>query len=109
MFENHVSCTAFVKQEQNKKIVDLKNKLEEQSNKLEEQTNKITNQDKTIEELQNQVLVYSDKAESCKEIKEFIPSSVSGIYVLEIDGEKLKVRCEMNSASGGWTIQALKR
>jgi len=44
------------------------------------------------------------KGKSCKDIKDSDPSSVSGIYQIEVDGEKLEVRCEMNSASGGWTI-----
>merc|ERR1719427_433877 len=44
------------------------------------------------------------KGKSCKDIKNSDPSSVSGIYEIEVDGEKLEVRCEMNSASGGWTI-----
>jgi len=44
------------------------------------------------------------KPKSCKNIKDYIPNSVSGIYEIEVDGEKLEVRCEMNSASGGWTV-----
>merc|ERR1719427_1947696 len=88
----------------NDKLEEQNNKLEEQNNKLEEQSNKISNQGKRIEELQKKVLVYSGKGKSCKDIKDVIPSSVSGIYKLEIDGEKLEVRCEMNIASGGWTV-----
>merc|ERR1719427_267210 len=88
----------------NDKLEEQNNKLEEQNNKLEEQNNKISNQDKTIEELQKKVLVYSGKGKSCKDIKDVIPSSVSGIYEIEVDGEKLEVRCEMNIASGGWTV-----
>ena len=49
-------------------------------------------------------LVYSGKAKSCKKIKDLVPSLVSDIYKIEVDGEKLKVRCEMSRASGGWTV-----
>jgi len=83
------------------KLSVMSNKLEDQANKLEEQSNKIKNQGKTIEELQKILL---GKAKSCKNIKDLVPSSVSGIYWIEVDGEKLEVRCEMNSASGGWTV-----
>ena len=34
-------------------------------------------------------------------IKYFFPSSVSGIYEIEVDGEKIPVRCEMNGNSSG--------
>jgi len=71
-------------------FLELNNKLVEQSNK--------------IEELQKKVLAYSGNATSCKDIKDLVPNSVSGIYRIEVDGEKLEVRCEMNSASGGWTV-----
>ena len=40
----------------------------------------------------------------CKEIKDLVPSLPTGTYKIEIDGEIIKVRCEMNSASGGWTV-----
>ena len=52
----------------------------------------------------NVFLTYSGKAKNCKDVKDSDPSSVSGIYWIEVDGEKLKVRCEMNSTSGGWTV-----
>jgi len=98
-------------EEQNNKLEEQANKVEEQSNmlegqnnKLEEQSKKLEEQNKTIEELQKKVLVYSGMAKSCKEIKALVPSSASGIYEIEVDGEKLVVRCEMNSASGGWTV-----
>ena len=44
------------------------------------------------------------KPKNCKDIKDFVPSLASGVYEIEVDGEKLEVRCEMNSASGGWTV-----
>ena len=50
---------------------------------------------------------YSGKAKSCKDIKGLVPSAVSGIYWIEVDGKKLEVRCEMNIASGGWTVSLL--
>ena len=49
-------------------------------------------------------LTFSGRAKSCKEIKYVVPSSVSGIYKIEVDGEKFVVRCEMNSTSGGWIV-----
>ena len=44
-------------------------------------------------------------AKTCKDINDLVPSSASGIYWFEVDGEKLDVRCEMNQVIdfGGWT------
>ena len=44
------------------------------------------------------------KIKNCKEIKDFDPSLPTGAYKIKIDGEIVKVRCEMKSASGGWTV-----
>ena len=44
------------------------------------------------------------KIKNCKEIKDFDPSLPTGTYKIQIDGKFLEVRCEMNSASGGWTV-----
>ena len=44
------------------------------------------------------------KLKSCKDIKDAYPSLTTGTYKIEIDGEILEVRCEMKSASGGWTV-----
>merc|ERR1712183_355865 len=85
------------------KLEDQNNELEDQSNKLEAQNNKISIQGNTFEELQNKVLLWM-MPKSCKEIKDSDPSATNGIYEIKVDGEKLEVRCEMNSASGGWTV-----
>jgi len=90
-------------EEQNNKLEEQNNRLEEQKNKLEEQIIEIANQSKKIDEFQNKLL-FRTLPKSCKDIKDSHPSSVSGIYEIEIDGEKLEVRCEMNSAAGGWTV-----
>jgi len=87
--------------QQNESLVNKNEELTELNNKLGENGIKETNQNKKIEELQNTLL---GRAKSCKEIKELFPNSVSGIYDIEVCGEKLEVRCEMNIASGGWTV-----
>ena len=46
----------------------------------------------------------SGKGKSCKAIKDFDPSSVSGVYEIENEGGNIHVRCEMNTASGGWAV-----
>jgi len=132
LFEKHLWCTSIVKQDLNKNIheqnetivklngtiVNLNGAMLKQNEailklnvavarlnvKIVEQISKITTQSKKIDKLENKVLVYSGKAKSCKHIKELVPSSVNGVYEIEVDGEKLEVRCEMNSASGGWTV-----
>ena len=40
---------------------------------------------------------------SCKDIKDSDPSSVSGIYKIEIEGEKIEVRCEI-VGDQAWTV-----
>ena len=40
-------------------------------------------------------VIDSGKAKSCKDIKDSNPSSVSGINEIEVDGEKLEIRCEI--------------
>jgi len=91
---------------QNMKI-DNKNKLiVEQERKLMEQGIEIKNQNKNIDELQKKVLSLM-KPNSCKHIKEVIPNSVSGIYTINVglyNKQPLEVRCEMDIASGGWTV-----
>ena len=51
--------------------------------------------------------LFSGKSRNCKEIKDFDQSLPTGTYKIEIDGEILNVRCEMNSASGVWTVSFL--
>ena len=55
----------------------------------------------------NKFMIFNFQAlspKSCNHIKCSEPSAVSGIYEIEVDGEKLEVRCQMNIASGGWTV-----
>ena len=49
-------------------------------------------------------ILFSGKSRSCKDIKNFDQSLPTGTYKIEIDGEMVDVWCEMNSASGGWTV-----
>jgi len=102
----------------NEELMEHKKKLVEQGIELTDQTKKIGSQNKliveqgieiknqtnTIDELQNKVASFSCKPKSCKDIKDSNPCAVSGIYEIEVDGEKLEVRCEMNSASDVWTV-----
>ena len=46
-------------------------------------------------------VLLSGKPRNCNEVKDLDPSLPSGIYKIEVDGEVVGVRCEMNSASGG--------
>ena len=41
---------------------------------------------------------------SCKEIKNSYWSAVSGIYEVEIEGEKVELYCDMDTSLGGWTV-----
>jgi len=83
---------------------DLNKKIHEQNATILKQGIKVADQSKQIEELRNKPIIYSCKPKSCKDIKDLKPNSANGIYEIEVDGEKLEVRCEMNSASGGWTV-----
>ena len=46
----------------------------------------------------------SDKVGSCQEIEYYIPSAGTGFYEIEIEGKKIKVRCEMTGKTTGWTV-----
>ena len=91
---------------------------------ISQQKNKLTKQSKKINGLRNITtgkfngfylkvgfleFLFSGKSRNCKEIKDFDQSLPTGTYKIEIDGEILNVRCEMNSASGVWTVSFLEK
>jgi len=78
------------------------NKVIRELNKtISGQKDKLIEQSKKLDGLENILL---DKSRSCKYIKDFHPNPPTGTYKIEIDGKILEVWCEMNSASGGWTV-----
>ena len=42
------------------------------------------------------------RGKSCKEIKDSDPSAVTGIYEVDVRGEKIQLVCDMDISGGGW-------
>merc|ERR1712183_1102693 len=120
--KNVLSQTGSIKQELNKKIDEQNERIVNQNKTIVAQTNEmknqkhkidtqkkliadldteIKNQKKKNEDLRNKIL---GRPKSCKDITYFNPNSASGIYEIEVDGEKLEVRCEMKSPTDVWTV-----
>ena len=97
--------------EQNKTMSGQKDKLIEQSKKLDGLENILLGKFNVIYVNNGHKNMYKcfclDKSRSCKYIKDFHPNPPTGTYKIEIDGKILEVWCEMNSASGGWTVSLI--
>ena len=87
-------------------------KLAEQSKTIVKLRSNKINQSKKIDDLQNinSVLLNTIRnfieIRSCKDLKDLVPSLPTGTYEIEIDEEIFEVRCDMDSASGGWTVSS---
>ena len=112
--------------EKDAKLRELGFELRNKSKEIQERDNQIAEQIKKFEELQTKALgkilklfqlnivinrtkvfkslIYQDKARNCKEIKYFMPSSESGVHEIEVEVEKIQVRCEMIGKPDGLSV-----
>ena len=44
------------------------------------------------------------KGKSCKKIKDSDPTATTGIYEVDVRGEKIKLVCDMDISGGGWAV-----
>ena len=54
------------------------------------------------------ILLILGRGKSCKSIKDTDPNAVSGIYEVEIQGEIIKLFCQMTVTGGGWAVSFYK-
>ena len=98
--------------EQNKTISEQKSKMAEQKKTIVKIQLIKNDQSKKIDDLQNinsvllNTIRNSIEIRSCKDLKDLVPSLPTGTYEIDIDGEILEVLCDMDSASGGWTVSS---
>ena len=91
---------------------DKMNNLAEQNKTILEILSIKNDQSKKIDDLQNinsgllNTIRNSITIRNCKDFKYFYPSLTSGSYKIKVDGEIFKVRCNMDSPSGGWTVSS---